>query len=73
MIEAIVKLLGAMVILFIVVVIGAVITGTIVMWLWNMIIPDLFHLPALSWGQAYVLTVLCSILFKSSLASTSKD
>lgn len=33
-----------------------------VMWLWNWLMPYLFHLPALTYWQMYGLTVLISLL-----------
>jgi hypothetical protein len=37
--------------------------GVVVMWLWNMLVPALFHGPVLSFWQAVGLLVLCRILF----------
>jgi hypothetical protein len=34
-----------------------------VMWLWNRVVPSLFHLPLLTYGKALGLTLLCRILF----------
>jgi hypothetical protein len=36
-----------------------------VMILWNMVIPELFHLPEINYFQAFVLYVLCGLLFKN--------
>ena len=36
----------------------------VVMWLWNMLIPELFHGPFISFWQALGLLVLSKILFK---------
>jgi len=35
-----------------------------VMWLWNALVPDLFHLGPITFWQALGLNLLCSILFK---------
>ena len=35
------------------------------------VIPDLFHLPTITWFQAWCLAMLCSLLFKTSV-TTSK-
>lgn len=35
-----------------------------VMWLWNAVVPVLFHLPAIKWLQALQLALLCNLLFK---------
>ena len=37
----------------------------VVMWLWNMLIPELFHGPMISFWQALGLLALSKILFKS--------
>ena len=37
----------------------------VVMWLWNALIPELFHGPMISFWQALGLLVLSKILFKS--------
>ena len=36
--------------------------GSVVMWLWNWLMPDLFNLPIISFGQAVGLTALTRIL-----------
>ncbi len=43
-----------------------------VMWLWNWLMPDLFHGPVIGYWQAYGIYLLCAILFKSSNSSSSK-
>jgi hypothetical protein len=48
----------------------AVFGGTIVYFLWPIVMVPVFHLPGLTWLQAIALTYICSILLKSS--STSK-
>jgi len=37
------------------------------MWCWNYVIPYLFGLKELSWGQAWCLMFVCSCLIKSQL------
>jgi hypothetical protein len=37
--------------------------GAVVMYLWNALIPALFHGPTLLYGQAVALLVLCRLLF----------
>jgi hypothetical protein len=37
--------------------------GLVVLLLWNMLIPTLFHGPVLQYGQAVALLVLCRLLF----------
>lgn len=36
-----------------------------VMLLWDWLMPQLFNLPEITWFQAWGLTFLCSLLFKS--------
>ena len=36
-----------------------------VMWLWDCFVPAVFKLPEITWGQAWALSLLCDILFKS--------
>lgn len=36
-----------------------------VMWLWNVILPDLFGWPTITFWQALGLTVLCHLLFNA--------
>lgn len=44
-----------------------------VMWLWNWLMPAIFHLPTITALQALGLNVLSSFLFKSSnITSNSK-
>lgn len=43
-----------------------------VMLLWNWLMPLLFGLPKLTFWQAFGLTWLCSLLFKSHASSGSK-
>ena len=50
----------------------AVITAYPVMLLWNALIPGLFGLTTITFEQALQLSLLCSILFKSSSSSSSK-
>jgi hypothetical protein len=50
----------------------ALIVAFPVMLLWNALMPDLFGLQLIGFWQALGLTVLCSILFKSSNSSSSK-
>ncbi|HYL01090.1 MAG TPA: hypothetical protein VEU78_07840 [Steroidobacteraceae bacterium] len=37
--------------------------GWVVMLLWNYVVPPVFHGPAIGYGQAFALLVLCRILF----------
>lgn len=42
-----------------------------IMWCWNHAVTAIWHLPAITWGQAWCLNFLCGVLIKSS-PSTSK-
>ena len=42
------------------------------MWLWNWLVPTLFHGPEVTFLQALGLNFLCSILFKNSATSSKK-
>ncbi len=37
--------------------------GFAVQWLWNATITTIFHTPAITWGQAVLLLILCKLLF----------
>ena len=41
------------------------IVGTIVMWLWNAVMPDVFGLPQLTWIQSLCIYFLAHLLFNS--------
>lgn len=43
-----------------------------VYYLWNWLMPELFHLPTVTFWQALGLTVLCWLLFKSNTSGSSK-
>jgi hypothetical protein len=60
-------------ILFIVIAValGAV-TGLIVMWCWNYLMPDLFGLKPLTFVQAWILTIMCSLLLTGVSSSPKK-
>lgn len=44
-----------------------------VMWLWNGLCTELFHLPTITFMQAWGLQILCGFLFKSSSSGTGKS
>jgi len=39
-----------------------------VMWLWNYLMPDLFHLSTIGYWQAFCLYYMCGLLFKSVIS-----
>lgn len=54
------KFIGISIVIFI----GIALIGFVVMWLWNALIPDLFHGPHISYWQAFGLLILSKLLFK---------
>lgn len=42
-------------------------------WCWNYTMPYLFSLKTITWGQAWCLSFLASMLIKSSLTTSSKE
>lgn len=46
-------------------IIGVIAFGSIVMLLWNALMPEIFHLPAITFWQALGLFLLTKILFSS--------
>ena len=55
-----------------IVVIISVLSALPVMLLWNWLMPEIFGLVQIDFWQALGLTMLCSLLFKSSHTSSSK-
>lgn len=54
------------------VVLAAFLTSWLTMLCWNYLAPT-FGLPLLGWWQSFVLTFLCSLLFKSTSSSSSSS
>jgi hypothetical protein len=50
-------------------VIIALIGGLLVKWLWNMVVPELFGLPIIGFGQAVALWALAQVLFGTGKVS----
>jgi hypothetical protein len=50
--------------------------GLLMAWLvevcWNQLIPEIFHLPFISYWQAFGLYILCGLLFKAAPSTSSK-
>ena len=55
-----------------VVVVVSVLVAVPVMLLWNYLCPTLFHLPEITFFQAMALSLLCSLLFKSTNLNNKK-
>jgi hypothetical protein len=68
-VEVIVKLSVMVLAIFLGILIHAAV-GTVVAiplkWCWNSVVPDIFHVRAISWGEAWFLYIIACILFKSS-------
>jgi hypothetical protein len=56
----------------IVTVIGLLISLPI-MWLWNAVVPGIFHLREITWVEAWLLNTLTHILFGNSFSVNKKD
>jgi len=48
----------------------ALIASLPVMWLWDWLMPEIFGLKEITWLQALGISVLCSLLFKSSTSNS---
>lgn len=46
----------------------SLVTGVIVMYLWNWLMPDIFGLTTITYWQGMGLSSLCSILFKPTIS-----
>lgn len=64
---------SAFIVIVISILLVVVICALPTMWLWNWLMPTIFGLGKITFWQALGLNLLCSILFKSSSASKSKD
>jgi hypothetical protein len=58
---------------FTVVLIIAALIGFPIMWLWNWLMPLIFHLPLITFWQAIGISVLSSLLFKNSYKVPLKE
>ena len=54
-------------------IIGVIAFGSIVMLLWNALMPEIFHLPTITFWQALGLFLLTKILFSSFRGGGPKD
>lgn len=64
--------LGVILVTLLAFVVLALLLALPVMWLWNWLMPDLFHLGTITWLQAWGLNVLCSFLFKGNYITSNK-
>lgn len=74
MIDVILRVIGFLLGIIIYLIILSVVFGLPIMYLWNWLVVDLFHLPQITFSQAVGLYVLCDLLFKKNeLNPESKD
>ena len=71
--ETIINWAGLALLVVVIAVIIGVVTAYPVMLLWNAVIPGIFGLKVISFTEALYLSLLCSILFKSTGSSSSKN
>ncbi len=76
--ETIIKILGVAVMFAFGLFIVAILTAFPLMWLWNYVVPFVFHgtflaAVVLDFWHALALSLLCGCLFKSSSSSSSSD
>ena len=63
------KLLGAIVLVILMAMVFGLITGFLVMLLWNWLVPSIFHLREINFWEGWGLCVLTSFLFKTTVTS----
>lgn len=66
------EVIGRLVVGFVLIIGLALVVAFPVMWLWNYVMPDLFGLIEIGFWQALALSMLSSVLFKST-SSTKSD
>jgi len=71
--EALFELAMLGIIFAIAIVVLGVLTALPVMFLWNALIPSIFHLREISFLEAWGLVILCGSLFKSIPSQSSKN
>lgn len=69
-IGALLTIVGGVVLLLAMVAFFALFGGTVVYFLWPVVMVPVFHLPELTWWQAVALTWICGMLLKSSSSSS---
>src|SRR5258706_13521447 len=71
--ERLTKNIGFAVLVFIVLLFVGLMSAIPVYFLWNAVVPDIFHLPPITFWQALGLALLATCLFKSNGGSSSKS
>ena len=64
--------IAAVILVWVLVAVVALVMSLPTMWLWNWLMPVIFHLPKITWVQALGINFLSGILFKSNSAVKSK-
>ena len=65
--------IGAVVMLCGLIMIGGLLVGFPIKWLWNWLLPDMFGIKAIGFWQAWGFAVLCGMLFKPSAGRKLED
>ena len=65
----ILKVLGGIVLLFGTIFFLAFIYAFFISLAWNCVMPSIFNLPTIGYWQAFVLSFLCGLLFKSNVST----
>ena len=73
MTDMILKVLGFLLGIVFYLIVLSVVFGLPIMYLWNWLVVDLFHLPHITFYQAVGLYVLCDLLFKKNELNPDKD
>lgn len=72
--DAITTALATLILNLLAIVIGAFITGLIVMLVWNWLMPAIFDIRTITYLQGWGISFLCGLLFRSATTTTvSKD
>lgn len=66
-IETITIFLGAIALI----VVASLLLSLPVMWLWNWLMPSIFALREIGWGEAWGLNLLCGFLFRSTVSKSN--
>ena len=67
------KIIGAFILGFGIVLLGALLTAIFVRLAWNYSMPHIFNLPTISYLQAYALSILSGMLLKSTIKVNNND
>jgi hypothetical protein len=71
MTDIIVGVVGAVMVVIFLAMFGIILAFPI-MWCWNYTMPAIFHLPTITWGQAWCIDFLAGCLIKSTQTNNNK-